>query len=58
VKALRGAEALLFHGTTFVPLVLAKSKINVNGVGQECPTHTGGPGSRKIPTGLFFLMFR
>jgi hypothetical protein len=35
-----------------------KSEINVNGVGQECPTHTGGPGSRKIPTGLFFLMFR
>jgi hypothetical protein len=36
----------------------AKSKINVNGVGQECPTHTGGRGSWKIPTGLFFLMVR
>jgi hypothetical protein len=36
----------------------AKSKINVNGVGQECPTHTGNLGSRKIPTGLFFLMVR
>jgi hypothetical protein len=35
-----------------------KSEINVNGVGQECPTHTGNLGFRKIPTGLFFLMFR
>jgi hypothetical protein len=35
-----------------------KSEINVNGVGRECPTHAGNSGFRKIPTGLFCLMFR
>src|SRR5271165_542665 len=40
VRALRGAEAPLFHGTPRVLLVLCKIKIKVKGVGQECPTHT------------------
>jgi hypothetical protein len=35
-----------------------KSKINVNGVGQECPTHTRNSRFRKIPTALFFSMVR
>jgi hypothetical protein len=40
MRALRGAEAPLFHGTTRVLVVLRKIKIKVKGVGQECPTHT------------------
>jgi hypothetical protein len=46
--ALRGAEAPLFHGAAHFPLVLREIKINVKGVGQECPTHTSDPrpGSR------------
>jgi hypothetical protein len=53
-----GAEAPLFHGTAHVLIVLRKVKIDVKGVGQECPTHTGNPGPREISTDLFFLMFR
>jgi hypothetical protein len=40
MRALHGAEAPLFHGATYVLLALREIKIKVDGVEQECPTHT------------------
>jgi hypothetical protein len=37
-RPLRGAEAPLFHRAARVLLVSRKIKINVQGVGEECPT--------------------
>jgi hypothetical protein len=62
MRALRGAEAPLFHGAARFLLVLRKIKINVKGVGpfgfaqgrQECPTHTSLLGFRGFPQ-VYFL---
>jgi hypothetical protein len=42
LRALRGAEVPLFHGIArMCAAVKINVKINVKGIGQECPIHTG-----------------
>ncbi len=58
VKALRGAEAPLFHGTTLVLLVLRKIQDQRQRLRTGVSDSHWQFGSPKIPTGLFFSMFR
>jgi hypothetical protein len=51
MTALRGAEAPLFHGITWICACAFQVKIKVKGSGQECPLHTGNVNSRFL-TGL------
>jgi len=55
IAALKRRSSTVLHASRSFS---AKSKIKVDRVGQECPTHAGNLGSPKIPTGLFFLMVR
>ncbi len=52
LRALRGAEAPLFHGIARVRAysceIKVKSKSKVKGSGQECPLHTSRGGAARV----------